>query len=43
MYGYRWVVLGVVMIVNFVIQILWIGYGPIIAGGPTTTASRTSW
>ena len=30
-YGYRWVVLGVVMIVNFVIQILWIGYGSIIA------------
>jgi cyanate permease len=30
-YGYRWVVLGVVMIVNFVIQILWIGYGSIIS------------
>jgi MFS family permease len=30
-YGYRWVVLGVVMIVNFMIQILWIGYGSIIA------------
>ena len=26
-YGYRWVVLGVVMLVNFMIQILWIGYG----------------
>ena len=31
MYGYRWVVLGVVMLVNFVIQILWISYGSIIA------------
>ena len=30
-YGYRWVVLGVVMLVNFVIQILWISYGSIIA------------
>ena len=30
-YAYRWVVLGVVMLVNFVIQILWIGYGSIIA------------
>jgi MFS family permease len=30
-YGYRWVVLGVVMVVNFMIQILWIGYGSIIA------------
>ena len=30
-YGYRWVVLGVVMIVNFVIQVLWISYGSIIA------------
>jgi cyanate permease len=30
-YGYRWVVLGVVMLVNFVIQILWIGYGSIIS------------
>jgi MFS family permease len=30
-YGYRWVVLGVVMLVNFVIQVLWIGYGSIIA------------
>jgi MFS family permease len=29
-YGYRWVVLGVVMVVNFVIQVLWIGYGSII-------------
>ena len=31
MYGYRWVVLGVVMLVNFIIQILWISYGSIIA------------
>ena len=31
-YGYRWVVLGVVMLVNFIIQILWIGYGSIIVG-----------
>jgi len=30
-YGYRWVVLGVMMVVNFMIQILWIGYGSIIA------------
>jgi MFS family permease len=30
-YGYRWVVLGVVMVVNFVIQVLWIGYGSIIS------------
>jgi cyanate permease len=30
-YGYRWVVLGVVMLVNFVIQVLWIGYGSIIS------------
>ena len=30
-YGYRWVVLGVVMLVNFVIQVLWISYGSIIA------------
>jgi MFS family permease len=30
-YGYRWVVLGVVMAVNFMIQVLWIGYGSIIA------------
>ena len=30
-YGYRWVVLGVVMVVNFMIQVLWIGYGSIIA------------
>ena len=30
-YGYRWVVLGVVMIVNFMIQVLWISYGAIIA------------
>jgi MFS family permease len=30
-YGYRWVVLGVVMIVNFMIQVLWISYGTIIA------------
>ena len=34
-YGYRWVVLGVVMVVNFVIQILWIGYGSIIADAAT--------
>jgi len=30
-YGYRWVVLGVVMMVNFMIQVLWISYGAIIA------------
>ena len=30
-YGYRWVVLGVVMVVNFMIQVLWISYGAIIA------------
>ena len=30
-YGYRWVVLAVVMVVNFMIQVLWIGYGSIIA------------
>jgi MFS family permease len=34
-YAYRWVVLGVVMLVNFVIQILWIGYGSIIADAAT--------
>jgi MFS family permease len=28
-YGYRWVVLGVVMFVNFTIQMLWIGFAPI--------------
>jgi len=28
-YGYRWVVLGAFMFVNFTIQILWIGYAPI--------------
>jgi MFS family permease len=30
-YGYRWVVLAAVMAVNFMIQVLWIGYGSIIA------------
>ncbi len=30
-YGYRWVILGVVMVVNFMIQVLWISYGTIIA------------
>jgi MFS family permease len=30
-YGYRWVVLGVFMIVNVMIQVLWIGYAPIIS------------
>ena len=30
-YGDRWVVLGVFMIVNVIIQVLWIGYAPIIA------------
>jgi hypothetical protein len=39
-YGYRWVVLGVVMLVNFVIQILWIGYGSIIADAVAFTARR---
>jgi MFS family permease len=28
-YGYRWVVLAVVMLINFAVQILWIGYAPI--------------
>jgi MFS family permease len=28
-YGYRWVVLAVVMFVNFAIQMLWIGFAPI--------------
>jgi MFS family permease len=28
-YGYRWVVLGVFMIVNLMIQMLWISYAPI--------------
>jgi len=30
-YGYRWVVLAVFMLVNVMIQVLWIGYAPIIA------------
>jgi MFS family permease len=30
-YGYRWVVLAVVMFVNLTIQILWISYAPIIS------------
>jgi MFS family permease len=30
-YGYRWVVLAAFMLVNILIQILWIGYAPIIA------------
>jgi MFS family permease len=30
-YGYRWVVLGVFMLVNVLIQVLWISYAPIIA------------
>ncbi len=34
LYGYRWVVLGVFMLVNLSIQILWISYAPI-----TTSAS----
>jgi MFS family permease len=29
-YGYRWVVLAAFMAVNFTIQMLWIGYAPII-------------
>jgi MFS family permease len=29
-YGYRWVVLGVFMFVNLVIQMLWITYSPVI-------------
>jgi MFS family permease len=28
-YGYRWVVLGVFMLVNLVVQMLWITYAPI--------------
>jgi MFS family permease len=28
-YGYRWVVLGVFMLINLTIQVLWIGYAPI--------------
>ena len=30
-YGYRWVVLGVFMLANLVIQVQWIGYAPIIS------------
>ncbi|HET7838990.1 MAG TPA: MFS transporter [Rectinemataceae bacterium] len=30
-YGYRWVVLGAFMLVNFIIQVLWISYAPITA------------
>ncbi len=29
MYGYRWVVLAVFMLVNVAIQMLWISYAPI--------------
>jgi MFS family permease len=29
MYGYRWVVLGVFMLINITIQMLWISYAPI--------------
>ncbi|HEX7974708.1 MAG TPA: MFS transporter [Anaerolineales bacterium] len=29
LYGYRWVVLGVFMLINLTIQILWISYAPI--------------
>ena len=29
-YGYRWVVLGVFMLINLTIQMLWITYSPII-------------
>ena len=28
-YGYRWVVLGVFMLVNLAVQMLWITYAPI--------------
>jgi hypothetical protein len=28
-YGYRWVVLAVFMLVNLAIQVLWIAYAPI--------------
>jgi len=28
-YGYRWVVLGVLTLVNVTIQKMWIGYAPI--------------
>src|SRR5512145_2162016 len=29
LYGYRWVVLGVFMLINLTIQMLWITYAPI--------------
>ena len=29
LYGYRWVVLAVFMLINLTIQMLWIGYAPI--------------
>ena len=28
-YGYRWVVLGVFMFANLMVQMLWISYAPI--------------
>ncbi|HUH95752.1 MAG TPA: MFS transporter [Anaerolineales bacterium] len=30
LYGYRWVVLAVIMLVNLTLQILWISYAPIV-------------
>ena len=29
LYGYRWVVLAVFMLVNLTIQVLWISYAPV--------------
>jgi hypothetical protein len=29
LYGYRWVVLGLFMLINITIQMLWITYAPI--------------
>ncbi len=34
-YNYRWVVLGVFMLLNLTMQVLWISYAPIT--GPATT------
>jgi len=40
LYGYRWVVLGVFMLVNLTIQLLWIAYAPI--SGPAAQYYRVS-
>ena len=39
-YGYRWVVLGVFMLINLVIQMLWITYAPIT--GPAASFYQVS-